>query len=109
MDAFELDVSQGRADERRRFFVVEKFLEIIQTAHQLVGRRRYEQGVAGPSAADPVLRRPKLAGLLAAAAPLAEEDVVNLLALGRAGIGTSTNQSPLPKSKKLVTLRDAAL
>jgi hypothetical protein len=32
MDAFELDVSQRRANKRRRFFVVQKFFEVIEAS-----------------------------------------------------------------------------
>ena len=49
--------------------VVQEALECAEAFVQTCRRRRHEQRVAGPGAADPVLRAPKLAGLLARAAP----------------------------------------
>ncbi len=71
MDRLELDMGQGRPDERgqRRILAVQEALQRIEALVQPVRRRRHEQGVARPGSADPVLRAAELARLLRCATP----------------------------------------
>jgi hypothetical protein len=80
MDRFELHVGKGGGYEygilRRR--LVKRALE---RRHQVIDERgwwRHEVRVAGPGAADPVLRSPELAGLLLASATAREQLFVHL-------------------------------
>src|SRR5262245_22042243 len=80
MDRFELQVRQsGRYQYTiRRCRLVKRALE---RRHQVIderGRWRHEVRVAGPRAADPVLRSPELAGLLLASAASREQLLVYL-------------------------------
>ena len=79
VDRLELDVGQARPDERgqRRILAVQEALERIEAFVQSIGRRRHEQGVAGPGSADPVLRAAKFARLLRCAPARLEQDGVH--------------------------------
>ena len=80
MDRFELDMDQGGPHEHRdvRPVRMEEQLEGAHAFHDLLRWRWHERGVARARATNPVLARSKLARLLLTAAPLGEQDLVNL-------------------------------
>jgi len=80
MDALELHVQQARLEQRRQLRArrMDELLEGIETARQLVDRRRDVDGVAGPRAADPVLRAAEFARALRLAAPALHQALVHL-------------------------------
>ena len=80
MDRLELDMEQPGLDESRqlRGVLVQEALELSEAAVEFGDRRRNEQGVAGPGAADPVLRAPEFAGALGPATTALEQPGVHL-------------------------------
>ena len=53
-------------------------LKLIQTLIQQLWRRGYEDSIAGTAATNPILAVAELAGLLAAASSLGQQDLVDL-------------------------------
>ena len=72
VDGLKLHMRQGRLEEERRVhrLVMEEQFQRVHAGRDMLGRRRYEGGVAGARAADPVLAGTEFAGVLAAAAAL---------------------------------------
>src|SRR5580692_2394000 len=79
VDCLKLHVDQAGFDQDRQlvFLVVEKTLQIIQTLHQSLWRRRNKRSIAGTSSADPVLRPAEFARCSVGPAPPAQQDGVN--------------------------------
>lgn len=79
MNRLELHVGERRLYQggRRTRFAVEELLKGTETFEQLVGRRRNVDRIARPAAADPVLGRAELPGLLATATTMAEQHAMD--------------------------------
>jgi hypothetical protein len=80
MDRLELRVRQRRLQEDRRLrrLIVEEALEVAHRRNDVAWRRRNEARVAGPRAADPVLRRAELARGHVATTSVGHEHPVDL-------------------------------
>ena len=81
VDGFELGMHQCNLHQRRQGrgrVVMNEALDIGQQIRHPLRRRRHKRGVAGPRAANPVLRTTQFAGLLAAAANAVEQQTVGI-------------------------------
>ena len=80
MYRLELNMDQPGTDEQGQpsLVIVQEELKLVQTFIQHFRRRGDKGGIAGATSANPILTATELAGLFAAAASLAEQDLVNL-------------------------------
>ena len=92
MDRLEVDVHQGRLDERRERPIVQELLPGAEAVHERFGRWRHVRGVLERAAwrSDPVLRLTELAGGRVAAAHARHQTGV---ACGRAAMTAAGSQT----------------